>query len=178
MSGGNSEYFGDPGKELCGNDERAINNATVIYNYFKAQGWTVNAIAGLLGNIQQESTFNPNLIEIGGTGHGLVQWTPPTDLYNVLNVLYGKHDDWYEGDKQLSVILAEYQQSTGIKNWGIEPQWYSTSAYPLSWNDWAHSKDDAGYLALAFQKNYERPAAIHHERATWARVWYTYLLSI
>ena len=96
----------------------------------------------------------------------------------MLNVLYGKHDDWYDGDKQLSVILAEYQQSTGIKNWGIEPQWYSTSAYPLSWNQWAHSKDDAGYLALSFQKNYERPAAIHQERATWARAWYKYLLSI
>lgn len=68
----------------------------------------------------RKSTFNPALIEIGGTGHGLVQWTPPTDLYKVLNVLYGNHDDWYNGEKQLSVIFAEFQQSSGIKNWGID----------------------------------------------------------
>ena len=116
---------------LCGNNEKAINNATVILNYFKSQGWSVNAIAGWCGNIQQESTFNPALIEIGGTGHGLVQWTPPTDLYKVIDVLYGNHEDWYDGQKQLSVIFAEFQQSSGIKNWGIEPQWYSTSAYPV-----------------------------------------------
>lgn len=172
--GGNSEYFGDPTANLCGNNEKAINNATVILNYFKSQGWSVNAIAGLCGNIQQESTFNPALIEIGGTGHGLVQWTPPTDLYKVIDVLYGSHDDWYDGQKQLSVIFAEFQQSSGIKNWGIEPQWYSTSAYPLSWREWSVSTQDAGYLALAFQANYERPASIHQERAGYARAWFDY----
>lgn len=176
--GGNSEYFGDPTAELCGNNEKAINNATVILDYFKAQGWTVNAVAGLCGNIQQESTFNPALIEIGGTGHGLVQWTPPDDLYKVLDVLYGSHDDWEDGQKQLSVIYAEYQQSSGLKNWGIEPQWYSTSSYPLSWKQWASSTEDAGYLALAFQANYERPASLHQERAGYARAWYQYFTSL
>lgn len=178
QSGGNSEYFGNPTANLCGNNEKAINNATVILNYFKSQGWSVNAIAGLCGNIQQESTFNPALIEIGGTGHGLVQWTPPTDLYNVLDVLYGSHDDWYDGHKQLSVIFAEFQQSSGIKNWGIEPQWYSTSAYPLSWKEWSVSTQDAGYLALAFQANYERPASLHQERAGYARAWFDYFNSL
>lgn len=174
ISGGNSEYFGDPTAELCGNNPNAINNANIIKDYFLAQGWSINAIAGLCGNIQQESTFNPNLIELGGTGHGLVQWTPPTDLYAVLDVLYGYHNDWYDGQKQLSVIYAEYQQSSRIKNWGIEPQWYSTSTYPMSWKEWSVSTQDAGYLALAFQSNYERPASIHQERAGYARAWYQY----
>ena len=174
IAGGSGEYFGDPTAELCGNNPKAINNANTIKAYFLAQGWSVNAIAGLCGNIQQESTFNPNLIEVGGTGHGLVQWTPPTDLYHVLDVLYGSHDDWYDGQKQVSVIFAEFQQSSGIKNWGIEPQWYSTGAYPLSWKKWSTSTQDAGYLALAFQANYERPASIHQERAGYARAWYKY----
>lgn len=173
--GNNEEYFGDPEKELCGGDERAINNAIAIYNYWKAQGWTTQAICGFLGNVQQESVFNPALIEHGGTGHGFVQWTPPTDLYKVLDVLYGKHDDWYDPIKQLSVILAEFQQSSGIKNWGIEPQWYSTSTYPMTWREWTQSTVDTGVLALVWQANYERPASLHQERATWARAWYKYI---
>lgn len=173
--GTHEEYFGDPEKELCGGDERAINNAIAIYNYWKAQGWTTQAICGFLGNVQQESVFNPALIEHGGTGHGFVQWTPPTDLYKVLDVLYGKHDDWEDPIKQLSVILAEFQQSSGIKNWGIEPQWYSTSTYPMTWKQWTQSTVDTGVLALVWQANYERPGSLHQERATWARAWYKYI---
>lgn len=176
--GNNTEYFGDHEKPLCGNDPRAINNGTLIYKYFKSQGWSAKAIAGLLGNIQEESVFNPALIEHGGTGHGFVQWTPPTDLYHVMDVLYGGHDDWSNPQKQLGVIMAEFQQSSGIKNWGIEGQWIPTSAYPMSWREWSRMTTEAGELAIAFEKNYERPAASHPERAEYARAWYQFLLTL
>lgn len=159
-------------------EEEQQNNAEIIYSFFYYKGWTINAVAGLCGNIQPESTFNPALIETGGTGHGLVQWTPPSNLYDVLDVLYGSHEDWSDGDKQLNVLYAEYQQATGEKNWGIEKQWYATSGYPLSYEEFAHSTQDAGYLALAFQHNYERPGTYHDERADYARKWYNYLLTI
>lgn len=177
IAGGNSEYFGSPVKPLGGNNEKQINNATVIKNYWTSQGWTLEAICGFLGNVQQESTFNPNLIEIEGTGHGIVQWTPPTDLYKVLDVLYGNHDEWYDGNKQLSVILAEYQQKTGIKNWGIEPQWYvelAPSNYRMQWNEYVKSTADVGYLARVWEYCYERPATAHPERAENAKAWYEY----
>lgn len=151
------------------------NNASCIYRFFYYKGWTLNAIAGLCGNIDQESTFNPKLIEIGGTGHGLVQWTPPSDLYAVLDVLYGNHDDWWDGDKQLNVIYAEYEQSEKIVDRGIEPQWYKTPEYPISWGEWATSNESPEYLAMAFEYNYERPAQHHPERQELARKWYDYL---
>lgn len=166
ITGGQSEYLGTASQQ---------NNAKIIYDYFNSKGWTLNAIAGLCGNIQQESTFNPNLIEIGGTGHGLVQWTPASNLYDVLDVLYGTHTAWYDGDKQLTALYAEYEQATGLKNYGIEKQWYSTSSYPMSWKEWSESTEDSGTLALAFQANYERPASLHSERADYARTWYSYL---
>lgn len=178
INGENSEYFGDPTSELCGNNAKAINNACCIYSYFYHKGWTLEAISGLCGNIQQESTFNPSLIEIGGTGHGLVQWTPPEDLYRVMDVIYGGHTDWNDGEKQCGVIYAEYQQSTGLHDWGIEGQWYQTAQFPISWEDWANSRIDPGELALAFQANYERPASLHPERANYARAWYNYLKTI
>ena len=75
-------------------------NATIIWDYFYQKlGRNVNSVAALLGNMQGESTLNPGLIEVGGgttsagAGHGLVQWTPASDLYKVLDVLYGGHED-------------------------------------------------------------------------------------
>ena len=58
-------------------------NAQYIADYLFARGWTQNAIAGILGNMQRESTMNPGLWEslIYGnmsSGYGLVQWTPAT----------------------------------------------------------------------------------------------------
>lgn len=34
-------------------------NANYIWKSLKAQGWTKNAVAGILGNMQSESTINP-----------------------------------------------------------------------------------------------------------------------
>ena len=178
INGGNTQAFGDPSAPLCGSDPNALNNAACIYSFFYFKGWTLNAISALCGNIQQESTFNPSLIEIGGTGHGLVQWTPPKNLYDVLDVLYGNHDDWESGDKQCNVIYAEYQESVGEEHRGIEPQWYQTASYPISWKEWATSTQDPGYLALAFQANYERPASLHQERSEYAQWWFEYLKTI
>lgn len=166
--GGESEYFEDYG-------DKQKNNASCIYSYFYFKGWTLQAIAGLCGNIMQESKFNPALIEIGGTGHGLVQWTPPSNLYDVLDVLYGSHDDWQDGDKQCNVLYAEYEESTGLAHRGIEPQWYPSSYSSMDWKTWASSTQDPSELALIFQANYERPASLHQERAEYARKWYDIL---
>lgn len=166
--GGESEYFEDYG-------DKQKNNAACIYSFFYFKGWTIQAIAGLCGNVMQESKFNPALIEIGGTGHGLVQWTPPSNLYDVLDVLYGSHDGWKDGDKQCNAIYAEYEESTGLAHRGIEPQWYPSSYSSMDWKTWASSTQDPGELALVFQANYERPASLHPERAEYARKWYDIL---
>jgi len=40
-----------------------INNANVIVTFFLNEGWTLNAICGILGNMQAESTINPAFIQ-------------------------------------------------------------------------------------------------------------------
>ena len=37
-------------------------NAEYIYRALTAQGWTLNAIAGILGNMQSESSINPRKV--------------------------------------------------------------------------------------------------------------------
>ena len=34
-------------------------NAVEVYKYFSGRGWSLNAIAGILGNMQSESYVNP-----------------------------------------------------------------------------------------------------------------------
>jgi hypothetical protein len=64
-------------------DEMKI-NAQFIYEKLFAAGWTINAIAGVFGNLETESTFNPAVwegLDEGNVtkGFGLVQWTPATN---------------------------------------------------------------------------------------------------
>lgn len=167
-------------------DTEMQQNAEIIWDYFYQKlGWNVNSVLALLGNMQGESTLNPGLIEVGGgttsagAGHGLVQWTPATDLYSVLDTLYGSHTDWYDGNKQLGVIYTEYQESTGEQSRGIEPQWYSTTKYPLNWKQWAFNQLNYSLeqLVYSFASNYLRPAVAEQPiRVTYARQWANYFL--
>ena len=34
-------------------------NARYVFNFFRKLGWTSNAICGMLGNMERESTINP-----------------------------------------------------------------------------------------------------------------------
>ena len=50
-------------------------NASKIWNYFAQKGYSSKAIAGIMGNLQQESGLNPNAKQPNGPGRGLAQWS-------------------------------------------------------------------------------------------------------
>lgn len=72
---------------LVGND-----NEQKSWNYFINQGLTDKQAAGIMGNIQIESAFNPEIMQKGGSsqnpadadplGWGLIQWTPGSKVIN------------------------------------------------------------------------------------------------
>lgn len=143
-------------------------NASYIWSYLQAQGWTLNAVAGILGNMQSESSINPGRWEsdrVGGEaeahGYGLVQWTP-----------YTKYTNWVTGDpstmdNNISRILYEVENNI---------QWIATSTYNYSFKEFTESNDSTYNLALAFLANYERPADPNQPiRGTQAEFWYEYL---
>ena len=81
---------------VCGNASTTTltggDNPTKVWNFFKSQGLDDIHTAAIMGNIQQESTFNPLIIQNGGTtndpsnissGWGLVQWTPGRKVLNI-----------------------------------------------------------------------------------------------
>lgn len=144
-------------------------NAQYILNYFTAQGWSKNAICGMLGNMQKESTINPGVwqnLDEGNTsgGLGLVQWTPATIIINWCNASGLTYTD----------INAQCRRIMYELNQGL--QWISTSEYPMSFADFTVSTQTPSYLASAFLKNYERAGvSAENERQQYAEYWYEHL---
>lgn len=144
-------------------------NATNIYNYFISKGWTLNAICGMLGNIQTESTTNPGLWESMqegnlSVGFGLVQWTPASKYINWAGANY------LDGDKQCERIIYELENNL---------QWITTSAHPMSFEEFSKSTDTPYNLAMVFIANYERPLNPNQPiRGEQANYWYEYLSGI
>ena len=147
-------------------------NAVYIYNFLSSKGWTVNAIAGMLGNMEAESTINPgrwegNDIYNFSGGYGLVQWTPATNFIDWAN---SKGYDASSMDANIERIL--YEVESGL-------QWIAKSEYPLSFEEFTKSTESVDYLARAFLLDYERPKDqsenVQIYRSTLAGVWYEYL---
>lgn len=144
-------------------------NAVEVYKYFSGKGWSLNAISGVLGNMQSESYINPGVWQslISGNysgGFGLVQWTPATNYTNWASANgYGITDP----NGQLYWIDA-LSATTG--------QWIPTSAYNISWSAFKVSGQSPEYLASAFLKNFERAGVeVEATRRSQARYYYNLL---
>lgn len=146
------------------------NNAYLIATYFLAAGWSVNAVAALLGNMEAESTINPGLWQNRVSpfpsdptyvGFGLTQWTPYTKFTNWAGTQYNS------GTKQCERIIWEFVN---------HEQYYPTANYPLTAAQFAVSDKSPEYLARTFLYNYERPQSPNPDkRGQLARKWYNYI---
>lgn len=143
------------------------NNAQIIFNTLLLKGWTKNAIAGMLGNMQKESTINPgiwqNLNPNPLLGWGLVQWTPSTNFTDWAAANGYANDD---GDAQL-IWIDTVTASVG--------QWIPTTQYPETFGEFKVSTQTPEYLADCFLKNFERPGEIDQpDRQRYARYWFNW----
>ncbi len=151
------------------NETQMQGNALEVYILFSDRGWSLNAIAGILGNMESESTINPGIWQNLNSGNysggfGLVQWTPAT---NYTNWASANGYDISDPDGQLLWIDTQ-TVPTG--------QWIATSDYDISFDSFKTSAQSPEYLASAFLKNFERAGIeVESERRTQARKWYNYL---
>lgn len=153
------------------NQSQMETNALWIYNYLGSatNPWTLNAIAGLLGNAQTESTINPgiwqNLKVNVGPGYGLTQWTPFTKYTEWCDV-NGLEPSHMESACKRLILESE---SGGL-------QWQLHSKYPLTFAEFIKSEESPFYLAMTFLNNYEMPKVINQpKRGTQAEKWYQFL---
>ena len=130
--------------------------------------WTLNAICGLLGNAQTESTINPgiwqNLKENVGPGYGLTQWTPFTKYTN-----WCMENNLVPGMMESAVARLKWELDNG-------EQWVVHKNYPLTFQQFVKSTASPYYLAMTFLNNYEMPKVINQpKRGTQAEQWYQFL---
>lgn len=141
----------------------ALQNAICTYRKLYSLGWSLNAICAIYGNFEAESGYNPwrwesdsvpSYPDTPSYGYGLPQFTPSSKYISDSNAkgYFGYSPNWVghagnpnDGDAQLEFIhnYADY---------------YSTSSYPLTFEEFKVSQLSAGTLARAWLYNYERPA--------------------
>lgn len=127
-------------------------NGLYIWNYCsdKYPTWTVNAISAMCGNFAHEGVMNPSQWQYGGgmstsSGYGLGQWTPAT---NILDFLTTNGYPSYSIQGQIDRVAWEAANNQ---------QWISTTAYPISMNEFLISEDTPQTLASAWLYDWERP---------------------
>ncbi|MFS7390257.1 phage tail tip lysozyme [Carnobacterium maltaromaticum] len=145
-------------------------NAWQVWSTLKGNGWTKQAVAGVLGNMQGESGIMPDKDEVGGgTGYGLVQWTSPQGIPG---------RQYVQQKLAAAGILGDYRTiavQLKLLEWDMDHgQYIPTSAYPYSAAQFRQLTDIAT-AARAFERNFERPEDLHPERVGYAQNWYNKL---
>lgn len=164
-SGGND---GDVPPELTTEKEK---NAWAVWQFLKSKGYSEQAAAGILGNMDQESGIMPDIDEGGGgPGYGLVQWTSP---------IAGESGRAYVqrllGQAGISGDYRNITTQLKLLDWHMHNgQYIPSAAYPYSVAQFK-TLTDIGTATMAFEANFERPAVTHPERIPMAQYWYELL---
>ncbi|EKR9262326.1 peptidoglycan DD-metalloendopeptidase family protein [Enterococcus faecalis] len=164
-SGGND---GDVPPELTTEKEK---NAWAVWQFLKSKGYSEQAAAGILGNMDQESGIMPDIDEGGGgPGYGLVQWTSP---------IAGESGRAYVqrllGQAGISGDYRNITTQLKLLDWHMHNgQYIPSAAYPYSVAEFK-ALTDIGTATMAFEANFERPAVTHPERIPLAQYWYNLL---
>lgn len=155
-------------------------NAKKVYDYFTAQGWTKNAIAGMLGNFQVESFINPGYTETHRSvlesnaammtydrGVGIAQWTgfTPSGDQKLVQFADGLQMVWYDGYAQMLRIKYEYDNDLQFDHVTVDGIAYT-------WANYITSSADPAHLAKVWQYAYERGGTDTERRQGNAVYWY------
>lgn len=152
------------------NREQMKENSEYILDFFMNKGWSRNAVCGMLGNMERESTINPGIwqnLSQGNMslGYGLVQWTPASKYINWANA-----NGWDIGSIVGQCNRIQYELENNI-------QYIPTSTYPMTFQEFSKSPHTPEYLASVFLANYERAGvSAEQERRDNARYWYDVLV--
>lgn len=150
-------------------------NAYMVYSFFNKLGFTAEAIAGLLGNMQQESGINPGRWQGGsGPGYGLAQWDPASNYMN------------YATRNGIDINDADSNgegQCQCINDGEAEGQWLPNTPTAIEHNtrySWAEFAQltDVNEAVRAFLYEYERAGTpMLQNRYTYAAYWYGIITS-
>lgn len=124
----------------------------IVYYYLIDNGFSSLQACAIMGNIQQECSFNENLTESNGVGYGLLQWS-----FERRTILENKYNDPSNIYNQLDYFMWEY-----------ESQW--TGNYKEIFDNSTNLEE----LTRAFCNGYERAGIPNmNNRIYWANHYYS-----
>ena len=167
------------------NQSNRDENAKLIWAYLTGLGWTESAVAGILGNMDVESSMNPALIEGRGThtlidnnaclaisrtlGVGLVQWTGYTDTppagQKLASFAIRYNKNWYDGELQCFRLQRECEEDLQFDHGTVDGVTYD-------WQVFIASEETPEQLAKVWQTLYERGGSDTRTRQQKARYYY------
>ena len=131
-------------------EEETQNNADICIGLLSA--YDDNAVAALLANWELESGINPGREEVGGSGYGLIQWTPIDTLITHAQTL--GLSPYTNGGVQVQVAIAEVTGNPTSVN-----EWYSSEGFISNYYNSGATPDMIGVTGEQFLKNEMRWSA-------------------
>ena len=167
------------------NQQHRDENAQLIWDYLTQLNWTPNAIAGILGNMDVESSVNPALIEGRGyhvlpdnntvlaittqTGVGLVQWTGTTPTppagQKLASFAIRYNMNWYDGELQCFRLKREFEEDLQFDHGTVD-------GVSWDWQTYVVSTETPEQLAKVWQTLYERGGTDTQTRQEKARYYF------
>lgn len=151
-------------------------NAWIVWQFLKSKGYTEQAAAGILGNMDQESGIMPDTEQIGGPAYGLVQWDG--SAYPLVPPATWNGREYVQNLMRAAGISGDYRTTKAqcqLLEWCMfNGQYIKTSAYPYSVAQFK-TLTNISTATTAFEANFERPAVTHPERVQLAIKWYNKL---
>ena len=117
--------------------------AQKVWNYFTGLGYSKAAVAGILGNMQQESGVNPASIQGNGKGPaaGIVQWenynTKSSRWKQMADYAASKGKDWTDLASQLEFIHYELPRLGSF--WSYAPNMNNAGTTATNYEAWKAS---------------------------------------
>lgn len=138
------------------------------------KGYSKQAVAGILGNIQGEvgPAMNPDMSQVGGPAYGAVQWDG--SAYPLVGSPTWNGREYVQRLMGAAGITKDYTTMSAqmdLLDWCMyNGQWIGAVSPTTVAGFKAIS--DVAQAAHAFERNFERPAVAHPEREDWAVTWY------
>lgn len=133
-----------------------------VWNALIDAGFTETQVAGVMGNIEIESTFNPGATNPNGGAMGLCQWMPQYLGQHLITYANDTETDWKNENLQINFIVA-WLANTGPAVKYIDrtcgaieglPDYQFGDFYDV--NAWRnYTGTDVKYATIAFYCNYE-----------------------
>lgn len=132
-----------------GGDFTGGDNAEIAWNYISSMGYSEEATAGILANLQQESGIQPTSEQSGGPGRGICQWEVGGGRFaGLVEMALRKGKPWTDLEIQLEYMRYEFEGGEATCKYILDRNYGGLENFKKT--------RDLEWATEAFEKSFER----------------------